>query len=664
MVAKDEELLNNIFLVEIPPLVEGEDFEVITTFVAETNEIDLRILFFVDTEELEATVSIKDPSVFEDFQPEIEADQFNIQTLTQFRNENISQRAVSLAVENSFKNNANRLAQAEDEDAPVLEQFQETMMVEGRKFPSESKRDFYNSMGVIVKILVAAGLIIGGVFGLLTLGLTSVSNYEFFILGLLFRFVTKLAFVNVNFGNLLSIFMDQLFRTEMTTMYDIKNEAGIRSSMEGKFEEYYVPLLFINTMIIQACCYFISFILNYTSLYIRKIKIFEYIHLLVVSCTWIDILLFTMINIFNHTLSNGGVIYWIISLILLIMLIVDVSHFFVVNIFNKQIGSTEELPLRRSKSKIQEKMELNHPFKDVSEIFLNKETLKKLPLINFVNVGLTIRLLFFTFLISVLQNSPRTMTWLMLALQGITFFALLFFQTRYKVFASTFILVFRLIEEFCLTGITLLLVVFANDPDNLRFKSKTTELFQLLTMIAVMILIITEFIIYCRYILKPQKEEQKKREEAYAEVKRINSKKAFEKNGIKNYKVAEADEFAENEKADSVAMNKLELSKSRKLNKKKNGSSGIIGGKKQGDSPSASRKNYDDDKSYKLSAEDNEQQPQGTKLYKRRSSLGSAQLNKNIDIDRSSYKVEDDPIESVSNNIYKFKTKTSSDKKL
>lgn len=641
MIAKDNDLIDNIFLVSIPGLVEEEDFKTKTKFNEKTNEFDLRIIFLVDTSELEATVTIRDPSVFENFSPEPEADQFNQQALQDFRNSQKNARILS-SVGSINVSLSNRITQTADENAPVLEQFEESFPVEGRAFPSEGKRSFYDSMGSITKILIIGALILGFVFGLLKLGLASVSNYEFFILALIFRFVTKLPYVNANFGNLLSIYMDQLFRIELSTMFDISPEDDLRSA-SGKFAEYVVPVLMINTIVIQASLYLITFCLNYVSIYVKKTKIFEYMHLLVVSLTWIDILLYTLVNIFQQKINEGAWYWFITSCIFFLMLTFDLGHFFVLNIFSAK-NKNPEPGLRRSKSKIVESLELNHPYQDLAELYLNAETLKQYPHVNFVNVGLVLKLVLFTIFISLFQSSPRVMTWLIAGIQIFSMIAILFFQARHSIFKNNFILVFRLIEELSLSGIAILLVTFASDPENMNFKSQTTELLQLLTMIAILTLLIAELVVYLRYILSAQKEDTEKRMKAYEEVKRINTNKKIEANARVQYKVKDDDEFVAPDGNKSAVSNKMEVMASRKIGKK----SKII----NGNSPSASQ--FDDDKSYKVVDDEVEASASNNKMYK-------FKTNQQIEEEKS-YKVEDDAVEAESRNVnvYKFKSGSGS----
>jgi multisubunit Na+/H+ antiporter MnhB subunit len=293
------------------------------------------------------------------------------------------------------------------------------------------------------------------------------------------------------------------------------------------------------------------------------------------------------------------------------MLTIDLGHFFILNIFNTNFKK-EDPALKRSKSKIVENLELNHPYNDVSELFLCEKTLKQYPHANFVNVGLVLKLVIFTLLIGLFQSSPRVMTWLIAAIQVFSLIAILFFQARQQIFKNTFILVFRLIEELALAGIAILLVTFANDPDNMKFKSKTTEMLQTLGLIAILTLLIAELVVYLRYIFSPQKEDTEKRKKAYEEVKRINTNKKFDKEARKAYKVDADEEFGEGEGASKIS-NKLNIQASRKVGKKN-----II--TKNGNSPSASQHKgsdeEDDDKSYKMKEDDIEASVSNNQLYK------------------------------------------------
>jgi hypothetical protein len=84
ILADDEDIKDSLFQVEIPTLTNPEDYTTECDFNPATNEFDLRILFNVDTDELEATVSIPDPSILENYSPSPEADQLNQQALQDF----------------------------------------------------------------------------------------------------------------------------------------------------------------------------------------------------------------------------------------------------------------------------------------------------------------------------------------------------------------------------------------------------------------------------------------------------------------------------------------------------------------------------------------------------------------------------------------------------
>ena len=102
----------------------------------------------------------------------------------------------------------------------------------------------------------------GLIFGFFKMFNVFTNVYELAIMGTMFRFISKLPFINVYFGNLLVIFMDIIYNLDFQLMFNLKNEAGIREDLGQKFDEYIVPSLAINSAIIQVGAYGFTFLLH------------------------------------------------------------------------------------------------------------------------------------------------------------------------------------------------------------------------------------------------------------------------------------------------------------------------------------------------------------------------------------------------------------------
>lgn len=169
-------------------------------------------------------------------------------------------------------------------------------------------------------------LIVGLAFTVLRALNQNFTIWEFLVTGTMFRFISKLPLITVNYGNLLSLFMDNIFEQDIQLMFNLKDEFGTRPEMLGKLEEYFIPSLAINAIIIQLSLYFITYVLNVAGYFMKNKlgKIFQVIHYGVMSVTMIDILTYCFVETNKRNVKDGLAHFWILSLIMIILVTSDV----------------------------------------------------------------------------------------------------------------------------------------------------------------------------------------------------------------------------------------------------------------------------------------------------------------------------------------------------
>ena len=294
IVEEDRSVLEKILALDLSPYVEGEDYTKEIQLVEGTNELEVLFLFNQDTEPFKATLTIDDAGALENYSPST--------------------------------SRTRRLQNVSNPDDPVLVKFTQEFEVQGRSYPTNGQRKFFQTIGYLAMSAMAIALILGLAFTLMRAIGLNFTVWEFLVIGIMFRTVSKFPLINVNYGNLESLFFDNLFEPEFQLMFKIQNESGVRPTLPGKFEEYIIPSMAVNAIIIQMGCYFVSFILNILGYFMKNRvgRFFKLVHFGVMATTICDVLTYCLLEITNRNVQDDHVYYWIISLVMVIMVATDV----------------------------------------------------------------------------------------------------------------------------------------------------------------------------------------------------------------------------------------------------------------------------------------------------------------------------------------------------
>jgi hypothetical protein len=322
------------------------------------------------------------------------------------------------------------------------------------------------------------------------------------------RFITKIPFINVNYGNLLVHFMDNIIHLDLQLMINLRNEGGIRTPMAGKFEEYTIPVLFINSCLMTTAVYFFSSILNYIAIYgmdNKKSKFAAWLrnlHYAVLSFTFLDMVTYHLTSLTEHTLSNGVAYWWAISLLVMFMVASDVIHIGI-QAWNSLISVKA---LNGNKINI---FKFRNPVSELSKYQIAKNKAGQDALSVFVNLMVVTKITLYTVLFTLIQTWPKTLMWILTLTQFVFFVWTIVTHYSLGYINNGFAKFLRLIIEVLMFVIFVIFLIFAYDPTNLRYMSPTTEGFQWAALFLVMGMIGLECFLFLYDVLlafaeKPQ----------------------------------------------------------------------------------------------------------------------------------------------------------------
>jgi hypothetical protein len=300
--------------------------------------------------------------------------------------------------------------------------------------------------------------------------------------------MTKLPYVNVNFGSLLSIFMDKIFFCEKLTMFNIKNEFGLRSLVIGKFSEYQVPILPINSIPLFGLAYFLTSILNIVSVFKLKgkyKKTLGFIHLMVASVATMDVVFYSLVNL-KFSDSNSSFLWTIFSVVSLAFVVLDLFN--LARYSRRAHKKTEEFYSEIESLKLEDD-ELNvkfgniHPFEGYSNIWQISDTRRKNFFTSNFQFLMTLKWVLMMIPIPLMQSDSIGLVWALVGINTVFFIYEWWVTAWYNLFSSKIALFSRVIADSFLWLFLLMCLVFAGDPQNRNFFKVTTEFFQQISLV-------------------------------------------------------------------------------------------------------------------------------------------------------------------------------------
>jgi hypothetical protein len=444
---------------------EGTDYSTNCVYNAMRKKLEFGCEFEKDTEPTPMTLGINDPSILrsDNFSPEEEVWDGTIET-PDFAEEEQAVFGTSSAPAN--RRRVLQDATGTSANAPILVS-KDTISQDiiGRRFPSEKALNFATKFGKAVR-WVLFGLFVLSILMSFALATKKVEFPGVLMrTTLLYGFISQMPIIPANYGYLLSRFYDEIYKFHLMTMFKIVKEGEFRGPLEGKLDEYRLPVMVINSIPIQVVLFVLSSLV-YTVLpkknkkepsYLKKIS--NNFHYIILSWTVLDVVFFGSLQVFNHnpTKSGNKILSWVsyvFAALGLVLAIVDVVRTLSVN------------------------------YKKKGTIAIQS---------NFSEYGYLLRFFVSMLIMANLQAQQNLLYWLLLGVNVLYFayMVMLLKTTRFKTKGASI----RLIVTELLIFVVLVLVrVFIQDPDNTNYSSDTTEKIQIVTMVAIFLLILIQFI--------------------------------------------------------------------------------------------------------------------------------------------------------------------------
>lgn len=600
IIEEDPSVLEEFINTRIQGLTEGIQYKKKYIVPADLDEFDVQFEFLEDTGEVDATLSLNNASVFENYTPKSE--------------------------------NSRLLQGVDNPNDPVLAAFQNTYTLEGRRSPSKKSTDYVKVTGYTSLYGMALALGMGLLFGLFKTLNIYTNVYELLILGTMFKFITKLPLVNINYGNIMVMFMDIIYELDFQFMFNLVNEADIRPSMSGKFDEYIIPSVAINAACLPIILYFVTFIANVTTLKINnKIgRAIQIVHYSVMSLTLIDVFTYCLIELTQRGPGEGVFHFWILSLILVLMVLGDFAILFLKGRESKFDTENDTIPVQ-------------HPYTEFFKHYADRNSYRRHIIALLTNYLVMVKWLILSLIIVVAQTSGKTQAVLMAITQCI--FLLLIIVGVVSHSKSIVVTVFRILIEMLFMAYFLFACVFAYDPENNRYTSDETELYQWFAIGILIVAGLLEISLFLYTYLHADK-EQTDRKKAYEVVQ-------------------------ENKKTTNIEIIEKPMMKKKTINLFSRKNKGAVNKSQPGEA------NIDEDKSYKVIDDDVEVAANNPSLYKTRTAVSGAgsrgQSDKNLDnksvskdIKVDPYKVEAEEESNLGNrsvSVRKFKSASKSSNK-
>jgi hypothetical protein len=486
--------------VNIEGLTEGTDFRVNCNYRERRNALVYGVTYLRDTPRRRVTLRTNDPKMFM-------SDKLREEEQTWDGEYDSNNNEEEEEVYGNESEESNRVLQEEENSQEVYmpEQSMEAS-VKGRRAPSDKSLKFATNFGKFFKWLMVGLCVMAIVLSLvskLRQGLTGHLIKLFFLI----EFFSSIAFIPINFGFLLINFLDEVVKFDFLLMWKIINERKFRGSLGGKFDEYSIPVLALNTTLLPLVLYVLSSLINIISK--RKNSSYSSIHLVILAVTYSDVVLYGSLEVFNHNPfkkgnSFGSILSYILALAGLVLAAIDFVNFLKATVSSgkKRSPTVETNP--ESKSSAYEEFAITGLAKD-------SESSKSLA--KFINFGYIVRFILTQIVIALFQGSPKLM-FTIIFISNIVY--IVFFLASGGMgmsYSSRLLKAQKMLAEVLMLVLLIFLMLFTMDDENDIYSSNSTERIQKFFMFAMLIIIVSELfmlmMIFMKFIRKKKQAQQR-----------------------------------------------------------------------------------------------------------------------------------------------------------
>ena len=191
----------------------------------------------------------------------------------------------------------------------------------------EARAEFW---GVVFLLLIAVVYIVSLVRFTMSLFLDNSYYISYGLSSLTYvQFITKLSLMNLHFSPATLAFLDQVYRADLANLITMRSESSeMRGGVSGKFREYGVPVLVLNSipislflMVLSLVFYLVGSVLEKKERQKKKATILKKISMILVGLKSIDVIFYSLFSLTKSKLSIDiflslfGLIYAIIATI-------------------------------------------------------------------------------------------------------------------------------------------------------------------------------------------------------------------------------------------------------------------------------------------------------------------------------------------------------------
>ena len=320
-------------------------------------------------------------------------------------------------------NNANRLLEEElDENQLLIKQIHDLKLIStkpikktiiGYEEPSNSKTENAKLLGVIAKSICLFLLTVG-----LTVSLARINHWNtdfipgFFRLSLVFSLIVKVSLIDIDLGYYTQAFFDQLYEIDILMMIGFTDERQVKIPMGGKLDEYMVPVMSLNSILLNMVIYLAVILIDGAILMkiIQKKtrKVAERIQMILMALSITTILFYGQISLrFQSITHNGaiGTISWVITLVMLIHIAYKIYTFIASSLNSTEVPEEWKDSADWLKTK---KSQLT-PLQRFANHHISLETMEKQKSVRFINLASLIRAVVILSLVAQLQHHNHIM---------------------------------------------------------------------------------------------------------------------------------------------------------------------------------------------------------------------------------------------------------------
>jgi hypothetical protein len=305
-----------------------------------------------------------------------------------------------------------------------------------------------------------------------------------------YEFIAKSTLMNINFGYILSYFLDTLHKFDVTLDFEIMSETV--GTIGGKFDQYNTPRIMLNAQFISLTLYLVSCIAKYAISFAikndkaspsqKRLKLaLQKVGLLIYGLTVIGNVFYSNVEIKNFVEvgTDAGFVSLAVVALTMIFIIIDTIKLLKIAFVPRSFNISSHA--------IEMKFNTHHMKLEADSNKLDARSQPELLL----NPIFVLHFIFLHYVFVFSYNQPTTKVWLILVSTIIrSVYSIYILLTRMDKMKSKPDSILSIVVEVCLTAFITTYVSFHNDPNGLNLSSDFSENLQMFDTFVVALLVL------------------------------------------------------------------------------------------------------------------------------------------------------------------------------